>query len=373
MNTIFSKEFNVVYLRVVQGCNLNCTHCFTLGNKDPIMFTDLSVVDKFLTSIRQRVDPQKATFYIHGGETFLAPLEYLSSVNDLIRERFPDIKMDIIPQTNLIYKIDQEFVDFIKKEYRGTIGVSWDADIRFGSVAINKKTQQEELFFKNLRYLIDNGIKVHIAITAQKNLLNYNPIEIVEKFDGVDSIDFELLTTFDDQTRSLRPNNMKWANWLDKLVTYYEENNPTWCLPQIDLFTKTLMTGKMFDCKCNCCDKRTFTLNPNGTVGLCPDMTYVEPFSTVEEMMDDWETFEKKSLDLIMKKIVAQQEHEMCFECEHYDICGGNCDASLFDDTEECPLSKKVISRIRGNINKFIRLYEQKAKPNLTELRENYE
>ncbi len=90
MNTIFSKEFNVVYLRVVQGCNLNCTHCFTLGNKDPIMFTDLSVVDKFLTSIRQRVDPQKATFYIHGGETFLAPLEYLSSVNDLIRERFPD-------------------------------------------------------------------------------------------------------------------------------------------------------------------------------------------------------------------------------------------------------------------------------------------
>jgi len=362
------------------------------------MFTDLSVVEKFLSSIHKNVNPQKVTFYIHGGETFLAPLEYLSDVNKVIKKYFGDIKIDIIPQTNLIYKVDQEFVDFIKKEYRGTIGVSWDADIRFGSVAINKKTEQEEIFFKNLRFLIDNGIKVHIAITAQKNLLNYDPLEIVEKFDGVDSIDFELLTTFDDQTRSLRPNNLKWADWLDRLVTYYEKNETTWCLPQIDLFTKTLLTGKMFDCKCNCCDKRTFTLNPNGTVGgkmfdckcnccdkrtftlnpngtvgLCPDMTYVEPFSTVEEMSTDWTTFESKSLDLIMKKLVEQQEHEMCFKCEHYDICGGNCDASLFDNTEECPLSKKVITRIRSNINNFIRLYEQKAKVNLTELRENYE
>jgi len=372
MSTIFTKEFNVIYMRVVQGCNLNCTHCFTLGNKDPIMFTELDVIDKFLTTIRDNVDPQKVTFYIHGGETFLAPLTYLADVNKLIRDRFPNIKADIVPQTNLIYKVDDEFINFIKTEYRGTIGVSWDADIRFGSVSINKKVEQEQLFFKNLRKLIDAGIKVHIAITAQKNLLNYDPLEIVKMFDGVDSIDFELLTTFDDQTRNLRPNNVKWAAWLDRLVDYYENNNPTWCLPQVDLFTKTLMSGKVFDCKCNCCDKRTFTLNPNGTVGLCPDMTYVEPFSTVDEMHNDWATFESKSMDLIMKKIVAQNEHEMCFKCEHYDICGGNCDASLFDDTDECPLSKKVISRVRNNINRFIQLYEEKAKTNLTELRDNY-
>lgn len=371
--SFFSKEFNVVYLRVVQGCNLNCDHCFTLGNKDPIMFTELSVIDKFISSIRKNVNPEKVTFYIHGGETFLASLSYLKDVNDLISDKFPDIKLDIIPQTNLIYKITDEFIDFIKNEYNSTIGVSWDADIRFGSVSVNKKVEQEQLFFKNLQKLISSGIKVHIAITAQKNLLNYDPLEIVKMFDGVDSIDFELLTTFDEQTRNLRPNNVKWANWLDKLVDYYETENTSWCLPQIDLFTKTLMSGKMFDCKCNCCDKRTFTLNPNGTVGLCPDMTYVEPFSDVNEMSDEWETFEAKSLDLIMEKMIAQSEHEMCFKCEHYDICGGNCDSSLFDETEECPLSKKVISRVRNNISKFIELYENKAKPNLTELRENYE
>lgn len=370
---IFSSEFNVIYLRVVQGCNLNCTHCFTLGNKDPYMVTDVTYIKDFLSAIKENVNPQKATFYIHGGETFLAPYSHLAEVNQVIRSTFPSIKMDIIPQTNLLYNIDDEFIQFLKTEYASTVGVSWDADIRFGSIAINKKTDQEDLFFGNLKRLLENGIKVHIAITAQKYLLNYDPLEIVKMFDGVDSIDFELLTTFDEQTRSLKPNNKKWAVWLEKLVDYYQHNKTTWCLPQIDLFTKTLMTGNMFDCKCNCCDKRTFTLNPNGTVGLCPDKTYVEPFSTTTEMKQDWATFQNKSLDVIMKKLIEMDEHTMCYTCEHYDICGGNCDASLFDDSDECPLSRNVISKIRNNKQVFIKLYEEKAKKNLTELRDDYE
>lgn len=370
---IFTNEFNVIYVRVVQGCNLNCTHCFTLGNKDPYMLTDMSFIKDFLSSIKDNVDPQKATFYIHGGETFLAPFSHLSEVNKTIRSIFPETKMDIIPQTNLLYNIDDEFIKFLKDEYRSTVGVSWDADIRFGSIAINKKTDQENLFFNNLKTLLQNGIKVHISITAQKHLLNYDPLEIVKMFDGVDSIDFELLTTFDEQTRNLKPNNKKWATWLEKLVDYYQHNKTTWCLPQIDLFTKTLLTGNLFDCKCNCCDKRTFTLNPNGTVGLCPDKTYVEPFSTTAEMRNDWNTFQEKSLEVMMKKLVEMDQHTMCFTCEHYDICGGNCDASLFDETDECPLSKSVISKIRNNKEVFIKLYEEKAKANLTELRTNYE
>lgn len=370
---IFSNEFNVIYLRVVQGCNLNCTHCFTLGNKDPYMVTDLNYIEDFLSSIKDNVNPQKATFYIHGGETFLAPYSHLADVNKIIRSKFPNMRMDIIPQTNLLYTIDDEFINFVKDEYRSTIGVSWDADIRFGSIAINKKTDQENLFFSNLKQLLDNGIKVHIAITAQKHLLNYDPLEIVKMFDGVDSIDFELLTTFDEQTRNLKPNNKKWATWLEKLVDYYQHNKTTWCLPQIDLFTKTLIAGNLFDCKCNCCDKRTFTLNPNGTVGLCPDKTYVEPFSTTTEMRQDWATFQNKSLDVMMKKLVEMDHHTMCYTCEHYDICGGNCDASLFDDSDECPLSRNVISKIRNNKEVFIKLYEEKAKKNLTELRNDYE
>jgi len=364
--SVFTNEFNVIYIRVVQGCNLNCTHCFTLGDKDPIMITDPTVVDKYLSSIRKNVNPQKATFYIHGGETFLAPIPYLRDITKQIHTHFPDIRKDIVPQTNLTYKIKQDFIDYIKEDCYSSIGVSWDADIRFTTEI------QERLFFKNLKILLDNDIKVNISITAQRHLLNYDPIEIAQKFEGVDSIDFELLTTFDEKTKDLKPNNKLWAEWLDKLVDYYQHNDVSWCLPQVDLFTKTLMTGNLFACKCNCCDHRTFTLNPNGTVGFCPDRTYIEPQAHVDDLVNNWQLFEDKGAKVMSEKMFEEQ-NQMCFDCEHYDICGGNCDSTLFDETDECPLSKKVVSRIRNNKERFIDLYKNKASKNLIELRTDYE
>ena len=364
--SVFSNEFNVIYVRVVQSCNLNCTHCFTLGDKDPLMITPFDTIDKYLSSIKKNVNPKKATFYIHGGETFLAPIPYLRDVTKLIHKYFPDIRKDIVPQTNLTFKIKQDFIDYIKEDCYGSLGVSWDADIRFD----NKK--QEDLFFKNLKYLIDEGIRVNISITAQRHLLNYDPIQIAKMFDGVDSIDFELLTTFDEQTRDLKPNNKLWADWLDRLVEYYQNNEVTWCLPQVDLFTKTLIHGQLYECKCNCCDKRTFTLNPNGTVGFCPDRTYIEPQAHVNDLVDNWALFEEKGAKIISEKMFDEQ-NTMCFSCEHYDICGGNCDSTLFDETDECPLSKKVVSRVRNNINRFAYLYNERAKKNLIELRTDYE
>lgn len=364
--TIFNREFNVIYVRVVQGCNLNCSHCFTLGNKDPIMITSLDVIDKFITPIATNVAPEKATIYIHGGETFLAPVPYLRDVNALIRKRFAHTKLDIIPQTNLTFKITDEFIAFLKEEYRGTVGVSWDANIRFDN------DKQERLFFRNLRKLLDNDIDVHIAITTTKYLLDYDPLDLVKPFDGVKSIDFELLTVFDDKTLDLKPNNKLWAAWLDQLVEFYQQGTTTWCLPQVDMFVKQMLTGNIVDCKCNCCDRRTFTLNPNGTVGLCPDMTYIKPISNVGEINRDWSAFESAALNVIVDKIDKQQQHDLCYTCEHFELCGGNCELALFDDTDECPLSRKVVSRIRDNLNTFETLFRDKATHNLTELRDDY-
>lgn len=364
--TVFDSDFVVIYIRVVQGCNLNCTHCFTLGDKDPIMKANLMDVQIYLDAIKKNVNPKKATVYIHGGETFLAPLSYLKEVNRMVRETFDGAKLDIVAQTNLTYKVDDEYVQFIKDEYRSTLGVSWDADIRFNT------DRQERQFFRNLQTLLDNNIKVHIAITAQRHLLKYDPIVIAKKFAGVDSLDFELLTAFDEQTRDLKPNNAEWAAWLDRLVEYYQHNKVSWSLPHVDLFTKSVMEGKIFDCKCNCCDHRTFTFNPNATVGLCPDTTYIRPLSTVQGMRDDWAGFEEKAKELMLNKLIASHEHEMCYSCDHYDICGGNCEADLFDETDECPMAKQVVTRIRNNADVFIDLFKEKASTNLTELRKNY-
>lgn len=364
--SFFNRDFSVIYIRVFQGCNLNCSHCFTLGDQDDMLTTPITYIKNYLTAIRNKVNPKKATFYIHGGETFLADREYLSLVNREIRSIFNETKIDIIPQTNLTYLVDDHFIDFIHKEYNSTMGVSWDADIRFRNI------NQELRFFNNLEKIIDGGIKTHIAITVQKNLLKYSPLDIINKFKRVESIDFELLTPFNETTKDLKVNNLLWSNWLDEIVDYYQKNDTTWCLPMVDLLAKSIIEETIHDCKCNCCDKRTFTLNPNGSVGLCPDRTYIEPIAMANTLEEKWDDFELEAINVMANKLIRSQSETHCFKCEFFEICGGNCEEELFDDTEECPLSKKVIRRIYENLDIFKHKFKTKALKQLTELRNDY-
>lgn len=362
---MFERNDVVIFLRVVQGCNLDCSHCFTLGNQDKILTTPFEYVQKFLTSIKENVDPHRGVVYLHGGETFLAKLSYLKEVTSLIRQLYGH-KFSIIPQTNLVYKIDQEYIDFIKDYCDGHLGVSWDAKIRFGSIKTEHAVKQEKLFFSNLKLLIKAGIKIHINITVQKHLFEYDPLKVAAMFEGVNSIDFEHLTVFNEKTAALRPNLVKWANWLDTLTEHYQNNEVSWCLPQIDLFTESLQRGVTYQCKCNCCDRRTFTLNPDGSTGFCPDNSYIDPSSHVDTMVNNWPLFTEKAHDAFIARL-STMNTENCFQCEHYTECGGNCEDTLFDDSGECPLSKKTISRIKQNKEVFVKLLSERAKKNLLE------
>lgn len=365
LNNHFNKDFNVIYLRVVQGCNLNCSHCFTLGNKDPYKLLDYKTASDFLRQIKDQVNPRKATLYIHGGETFLAPFSHLEKINQIIREELKDTEVVIIPQTNLMYEINEDYLNFIREQYNGEIGVSWDYKIRFASP---QSDYNEKLFFKNFKYLVENGINIAVAITVQKHLLDCDILQILPQFEGARSLDFEFLTIFDEKTQKLKVNNEAWSEFYLKIVKFYAENETSWVLPQVDLFTKSFNENKIFNCKCNCCQNRTFTLNCNGTLGLCPDETYVRPISDIHEFRDNWKSFELKAREMHFRHI-SQEIHPMCQKCEFYDVCGGNCELALFDEaSEECPLSKKVLHFQQNKIELFNRKLRQ-AMVNLTELK----
>lgn len=321
---------------------------------------DYTTARSFLQSIKKNVNPYKATVYIHGGETFLAPFEHLEKINRIVDEELGSTITNIIPQTNLMYQIDEKFVEFVRKEYNNQIGVSWDYGIRFstGSKAFN-----EDLFFKNFKFLVDRGVKIAVAITVQRHLLSADIENILPLFEGANSLDFEFLTMFDEKTRDLKVSNDEWTKFYFRIVKYYSENDTTWSLPQVDLFTKSFIENKIFSCKCNCCQHRTFTLNCNGTAGLCPDETYIKPITTAAEMSQNWAAFELKARGEYFEHL-AQEMNPLCQSCEFFDYCGGNCEKALFDDTsKECPLSKKVLGFQQANLALF--------KNKLTSAREN--
>lgn len=361
----FDSGFNVIYLRVVQGCNLNCTHCFTLGNRDRYELAPYEQVRNFLSTIKNNVNPKSGVVYIHGGEPFMAPLSYHRELNQIIKEEMGSTYINIIPQTNLMYKIDDEYIDFIKKEYNGHIGVSWDYKIRFGSTSSGLN---EDLFLSNFKKLVDNGIEIAVAITVHKYLVDQNVENIVKKFDGAKSLDFEFLTYFDEKTKNLKVDNVEWSNFYSELVRYYSDNKTTWSLPLVDLFTKSVNENKIYQCKCNCCQNRTFTMNCNGTVGLCPDETYFDPLSTVNEMVNNWEGFVKAASDKHAVQI-ARTIKKLCMSCEFYDYCGGNCEEQLLNDEDlECPMSRKALKYQFDNMDKF-KMKMKQAYTNLPELK----
>lgn len=350
---------------MVQGCNLNCTHCFTLGNRDPYKLLDYEIARSFLKKIKEKVNPYKATVYIHGGETFLAPYEHLAAINQIVHKELNGTSLNIIPQTNLMYEIDEKYVEFIRKEYNNQLGVSWDYGIRFNTAG---KNFNEDLFFKNFRYLADRGVEMAVAITVQKHLLEADIENILPLFKGAVSLDFEFLTMFDEKTLALKVSNDTWSLFYERIVRYYSANETTWSLPQVDLFTKSFLANKIYNCKCNCCQHRTFTLNCNGTLGLCPDETYVRPISDIKEFTENWETFQRKAHDQHLKHI-TQEIHPLCTKCDFFDLCGGNCELSLFDDeSTECPLSKKVLKFQQDNLELF-KVKLKQAKSNLIELK----
>lgn len=276
-----------------------------------------------------------------------------------------DTKVNIIPQTNLMYQVDEKYVKFIKDEYNNQLGVSWDYGIRFQSAAAHFN---EDLFFKNLKFLTDRGVEVAVAITVQKHLLKADIEKILPHFEGVVSLDFEFLTMFDEQTRSLKVSNDEWTDFYERIVKYYISNETSWSLPQVDLFTKTFLENKIYNCKCNCCQHRTFTLNCNGSLGLCPDETYVRPISDIHEFSENWDAFERKAREKYYTHLTEEMNYR-CKECEFFDLCGGNCEASLFDETsKECPLSRKVLGFQQQNLGLF-KAKLKIAESNLIELK----
>ena len=332
-----------------------------MGDRDPFRLLDLEHLKTYVKAIKKNINPRKGVFYLHGGETFLASISYLREACEIIRSEFKFPDFLIVPQTNLLCKITDETLKFLLDYCHNQVGVSWDADIRFAT------TTQEETFFKNLRFLIDNHRSAYISITQQVHLLKRDPIELARKFDGANAIDFELLSPFSPEVKKLKVNNEEWSNWYLKLVEYYLANNTGWSLPTVDLFVKSIMDGEVHDCKCRCCDRRTLTLNTNGTVGLCPDTAYFDPVTDVSRLNDEhWDTFTKLSQSQILRRFDTTEPS--CYTCDHFDVCGGHCEKELFDESDECPMSKKVIQFVKDHVDEFEHLFETRAKFNHAEL-----
>ena len=131
----------MVYLKTTETCNLNCSHCFTNGINGRKIYFNPEKTIKWLESLKVGL-PHMESLHVefHGGEPFLAPIKNMQRVYDEVNPLFDNISWGAT--SNLVFKIDDEKLNFMRTVLNKRIGTSWDPKIRFANEKQSHRTRE---------------------------------------------------------------------------------------------------------------------------------------------------------------------------------------------------------------------------------------
>ena len=331
-----------IYLKTTETCQLNCAHCFTsgrLGRK--IYFNPTHTIDWFRRLKEAQPLLQNVTVEFHGGEPFLAPVSHMRKVWEATKDLFPNMRFSAC--TNLTFNLDDEKLNFMKEAFSNTIATSWDDGIRF------ENDKQEELWRKNVKTLVDAGFDVTLMVSLSRNTIQKEPIELLRMAAdlGVRYISLERLTPHGNAEGNdkIFPSNIEMDAWFLRMWEQSVEHKAWEWAPQ-NVFLNGILekfnrgyTGGVF---CRNCETKMFTLNPDGTIGGCPNDAPVNNYGRLD--MPIKELFFNPGR---MKKIACETfRNPACYQCPVFDICNGDCQQMLWQGNV-CASPKSMIKHLK--------------------------
>lgn len=397
-NNIVSSQVeydHMVYVRLFEGCNLACEHCFIPSNPKKIdtSFYENIGLTKILIEEAHVQEGSKLYIQWHGGEPTLLGCDYLeNAINEVeLDTRF---KYHHGIQTNLINFSEntEKWVSLYKNKFDSHVGISWDAKIRH----IKRKEQTEETnqlfeekFWNNVSLAQDNGLSLYMVVTVTKVFFEEfkNPFDffdfMVEK--GIKQLNLERITNTGSARKTwdkLGLSNAQYSQYMSKFFKayiLYKDNNPDVILnispfdgllesilgliQRTSLQTSNPAKANMWDilsfknqgygCWSGQCDTRFHTIDSNGYKHGCTALTSEQ---------------DNKNKDLANslsgKKIIwlggnAQEQKEnivstrtkrqdACQTCDFLSICSSGCLAvEKWDESGECSGAKTLFETIR--------------------------
>lgn len=333
------------YLKTTETCNLNCKHCFTNGINGPKIYWQYKKVAEW---IKRFTSVNKGTLHceFHGGEPFLAPVEEMQYVWNECKDLWPEITWGIT--TNLVFKLTQEHIDFIKGPLNGRIGTSWDPKIRFD----NEK--QSDLWFKNVRTLLNEGVTIKLFVSVTQDTINIEPIHLLSwiKSLGVQEVSFERLTGNGSANKhpEIFPSNLDQDQWflkMHKQSQQYEARD--WFENEFletiyNKFEKNFIKGGTF---CRDCEEKLFTINADGTLSGCPNAAPEFQFGHIDQDIKEMMMSNKR-----VENIACERSRDpRCYTCDVFDYCGGDCH-QLSWQGDICGAPKSLMRFLKGDTKK---------------------
>ena len=338
-----------IYVCITDRCQLQCKHCYrdsatfdSSRKLNDMDFLKLSYVRSYIRSAAQEdynpmgEEYDDVSVVLHGGE----PMMYYNL--DYLKKFVLQMNYDHIPitmTTNLLYELTPIRKDIINlcslDHFSGVkfISTSWDAgDVRF------KTPEQKELWEKNVRHLLMNGINIQPICTVTTELIKEDPEQLMEYFHelGVKYLNFERLTVTGRAVDNvyLKPTNRQAESWLFKVYKLNKEKGYF----EIPLFTgiDQSLFGNHIGCRARQCVKNVRTINPDFSIGSCPNCAHIP----VDVMYSEETRMIGSSIETIDKyDNLLKEEANVdmgCLLCTHYKECNGDCFQLKWDETG-CP------------------------------------
>jgi radical SAM protein with 4Fe4S-binding SPASM domain len=347
-----------IYLKTTETCNLNCKHCFTNGKNGKKIYWNVELVMDWIKRLNHYFpNLEHVHFEFHGGEPFLVPLHQMEKVYSECNGLWKNMSWGAT--TNLVYKIDNDYLNFVKKIFNNRIATSWDPNIRFS----NEK--QKKLWEKNVKILIKENIDLKLFVSVTKDVIKTEPIELLKYFKNMKfkEVSFERLTKNGNANLfpEIFPSNEELNKWF---LLMHEQNLQYNCRNWFDnefleniysKFEDNLLNLGTF---CRDCEQKLFTINADGTIAGCPNSAPEDYYGHITQEIEEMINSPKR-----MEIISCEASRDpRCYECSVFSYCGGDCH-QLEWNGDICAAPKDLMIKL-SNINskkKFIIFKEEKC------------
>lgn len=331
-----------IYVKTTDTCNLHCDHCFTSGRHGGKVVWDVENTRRWVEDfISQYPEDEEHHLELHGGEPFLVPLDKLESFTQHFEGRE---NISIGATSNLVFKLTDRHIAFIKNVLGSRIGTSWDGDIRF------ETETQKHLWMKNIKRLKEEGVVIKLFVSVTSTLVNRDVGDFLSILSEIepDEVSLERLTRNGNANDNLHifPDNEVQDGWYLKL--YQEYNKRQW---PFEISTLETIKEKIdqnivkVDTNCRTCEQNLVTINADGSLGGCPNAAPEHSHATISESAKDFLASEGR-----VSEITKELDfHPLCLSCDVFDLCGGDCHRLAWQG-DRCGGLKKLLRYVKyGN------------------------
>lgn len=353
-----NRQFDhLIYLRIYEGCNLKCDHCFIPSNPKKM---SLQQIKEFTIHVHSKFRPgEHLLIQWHGGEPTSRGLRFVQLALQLINDELSStFKISHSIQTNLI-NYTSEWGALFRQYYHSEVGISWDYSLRHYSHTKRTGLNYDDLFWSHVQQLIADEVTPYLVVTAAAPFFERykDPNEfynfLIER--GVKYLHIEKLTKTGNASLNWDTIGLSNAEYSDNMIKFLKRylmhkimNTPLYVSPFDGLIdaVASLQNGvpQSYGCNSGNCDTRYHTFDASGYHRGCTALTTNEQLHKLNSPNVDTGQ---------MISIVRRQKVFHCEDCKFRAICNSGCVTEPTNDgSGECSGAYRLYEAIATELTK---------------------